>query len=125
MGRVLREADTCGRATTGCTGTKSIGAPLRLSATMLLLYVLSPTGTSPAATSEASSTWPWRTSGFNADSLRKSSMPLGRDFWAYGYAPNVDAIEKLLRHHHAQGLSRRQLKPHEIFAPETLESYKI
>jgi 4,5-dihydroxyphthalate decarboxylase len=50
---------------------------------------------------------------------------MGRDFWAYGYAPNVDAIDTLLRYHHRQGLSPRQLKPHEIFAPETLESYKI
>ena len=50
---------------------------------------------------------------------------MGRDFWAYGYAPNVGAIETLLRYHYEQGLSRRQLKPHEIFAPETLESYKI
>ena len=47
---------------------------------------------------------------------------MGRDFWAYGYAPNVDAIETLLRYHYQQGLSRRQLKPQEIFAPETLES---
>jgi 4,5-dihydroxyphthalate decarboxylase len=50
---------------------------------------------------------------------------MGRDFWAYGYAPNVDAIEKLLRYHYQQGLSPRQLKPHEIFAPETLESFRI
>jgi 4,5-dihydroxyphthalate decarboxylase len=50
---------------------------------------------------------------------------MGRDFWAYGYAPNVGAIETLLRYHYEQGLSRRQLKPSEIFAPETLESYRI
>ena len=50
---------------------------------------------------------------------------MGRDFWAYGYAPNVGAIETLLRYHYEQGLSRRQLKAGEIFAPETLESYKI
>jgi 4,5-dihydroxyphthalate decarboxylase len=50
---------------------------------------------------------------------------MGRDFWAYGYGQNVEAIETLLRYHHRQGLSPRQLQPHEIFAPETLESYKI
>jgi 4,5-dihydroxyphthalate decarboxylase len=49
---------------------------------------------------------------------------MGQDFWADGYALTVDVIEKLLRHYQ-QGLSRRQLKPDEIFAPETLESYKI
>src|SRR5687768_8222753 len=50
---------------------------------------------------------------------------MGRDFWAYGYARNIEAIETLLRYHHRQGLSPRQLKPQEIFAPETLESYRI
>ena len=57
--------------------------------------------------------------------LADTEKVMGRDFWAYGYAPNVDAIETLLRYHYRQGLSRRQLKPEEIFAPETLESYKI
>jgi 4,5-dihydroxyphthalate decarboxylase len=50
---------------------------------------------------------------------------MGKDFWAYGCASNLDAINRLLRYHHEQGLSRRQLTPGEIFAPETLESYKI
>src|SRR5437762_11564715 len=50
---------------------------------------------------------------------------MGRDFWAYGYAPNVEAINRLLRYHHEQGLSPRQLTAEEIFAPETLESFKI
>jgi 4,5-dihydroxyphthalate decarboxylase len=50
---------------------------------------------------------------------------MGRDFWAYGYGPNVEAIRRLLRYHHEQGLSRRQLAADEIFAPETLESFKI
>jgi 4,5-dihydroxyphthalate decarboxylase len=50
---------------------------------------------------------------------------MGRDFWAYGYETNVEAISKLLRYHYEQGLSKRQLTPKEIFAPESLESYKI
>ena len=50
---------------------------------------------------------------------------MGQDFWAYGYKPNVEAIDRLLRYHHEQGLSKRQLTAPEIFAPETLESYKI
>jgi 4,5-dihydroxyphthalate decarboxylase len=50
---------------------------------------------------------------------------MGRDFWAYGYKPNVEAIGCLLRYHHEQGLSRRQLTAEEIFAAETLESYRI
>ena len=50
---------------------------------------------------------------------------MGKDFWPYGYTPNLEAISRLLRYHHEQGLSRRRLTPQEIFAPETLESYKI
>jgi 4,5-dihydroxyphthalate decarboxylase len=57
--------------------------------------------------------------------VAETEQVMGRDFWAYGYGPNVGAIETLLRYHYQQGLSRRQLKAHEIFAPETLESYKI
>jgi 4,5-dihydroxyphthalate decarboxylase len=50
---------------------------------------------------------------------------MGKDFWAYGYKPNVEAVSRLLRYHYEQGLSRRQLMPEEIFAPESLESYRI
>jgi 4,5-dihydroxyphthalate decarboxylase len=50
---------------------------------------------------------------------------MGKDFWPYGYQPNVETIERLLRYHYEQGLSKRQLTASEIFAPETLESYKI
>jgi 4,5-dihydroxyphthalate decarboxylase len=50
---------------------------------------------------------------------------MGRNFWAYGYQPNVEAISRLLRYHFEQGLSRRLLAPEEIFARETLESFKI
>jgi 4,5-dihydroxyphthalate decarboxylase len=50
---------------------------------------------------------------------------MGKDFWAYGYKPNVEAIGRLLRYHHEQGLSRRPLTADEIFAPETLESFRI
>jgi 4,5-dihydroxyphthalate decarboxylase len=50
---------------------------------------------------------------------------MGKDFWPYGYGPNLETISRLLRYHYEQGLSRRQLTPEEIFAPETLESFKI
>ncbi len=50
---------------------------------------------------------------------------MGNDFWPYGLAPNVAVLSTFLRYHHEQGLSRRQLTPRELFAPETLESFKI
>ena len=57
--------------------------------------------------------------------LAETEALMGRDFWAYGYKPNVQTIDRLLRYHYEQGLSRRQLTPEEIFTPETLESFKI
>ena len=50
---------------------------------------------------------------------------MGQQFWAYGYQPNGETVNRLLRYHHEQGLSARQLTGEEIFAPETLESFKI
>ena len=35
--------------------------------------------------------------------LADTEKVMGRDFWAYGYAPNVDAIETLLRYHYQAG----------------------
>jgi 4,5-dihydroxyphthalate decarboxylase len=50
---------------------------------------------------------------------------MGEDFWPYGFAPNRETLATFLRYHHEQGLSRALLKPEELFAPETLESFKI
>ena len=50
---------------------------------------------------------------------------MGRDFWPYGYEPNVRALETFLRYSFEQGLSKRLLQPKELFAPESLESFKI
>jgi 4,5-dihydroxyphthalate decarboxylase len=50
---------------------------------------------------------------------------MGEDFWPYGFERNVKTLETFLRYSYEQGLSRRLLKPHELFAPETLESFRI
>jgi 4,5-dihydroxyphthalate decarboxylase len=50
---------------------------------------------------------------------------MGDDFWPYGFAPNRETLATFLRYHHEQGLSKRLLTPEELFAPETLESFKI
>ncbi|HUP96337.1 MAG TPA: hypothetical protein VM073_00265, partial [Usitatibacter sp.] len=50
---------------------------------------------------------------------------MGDDFWPYGFKPNREALATFLRYHHEQGLSKRRLEPEELFAPETLESFKI
>jgi 4,5-dihydroxyphthalate decarboxylase len=50
---------------------------------------------------------------------------MGDDFWAYGFEPNRAPLATFLRYHHEQGLSKRLLEPEELFAPETMESFKI
>jgi len=50
---------------------------------------------------------------------------MGQDFWPYGVEPNLHVLETFLRYSHEQGLSKRKLKPHDLFAKETLESFKI
>jgi 4,5-dihydroxyphthalate decarboxylase len=50
---------------------------------------------------------------------------LGEDWWPYGFAPNRHVLETFLRYHHEQGLSKRRLAPEELFAPETLESFRV
>jgi 4,5-dihydroxyphthalate decarboxylase len=50
---------------------------------------------------------------------------MGADFWPYGFEKNRETLATFLRYHHEQGLSRRLLKPEELFAPQTLESFKI
>jgi 4,5-dihydroxyphthalate decarboxylase len=50
---------------------------------------------------------------------------MGDDFWPYGFAPNRETLATFLRYHHEQGLSQRRLEPEELFAPETLESFRI
>ncbi len=50
---------------------------------------------------------------------------MGDDFWPYGLEPNRQTLSTFLRYHFEQGLSKRQLKPEELFAPETLESFKV
>jgi 4,5-dihydroxyphthalate decarboxylase len=57
--------------------------------------------------------------------LDETVSEMGSDFWAYGYAQNRKAIETFLRYHHEQGLSPRLLKPEDLFAPESMESFVI
>jgi len=50
---------------------------------------------------------------------------MGDDFWPYGFAANRATLATFLGYHHAQGLSKRLLEPEALFAPETLEAFKI
>ena len=57
--------------------------------------------------------------------LEETRELMGDDWWPYGFARNRTVLDTFLRYHHEQGLSRRRLQPEELFAPETLEAFKI
>ena len=57
--------------------------------------------------------------------LEQTERLMGRDFWPYGYEPNVHTLNTFLRYSFEQGLARRKLDPKELFAPSSLDSFKI
>ena len=57
--------------------------------------------------------------------LEETDAILGDDYWSYGLGANYDTLATFLRYHHDQGLSKRQLEPAELFAPESTESALI
>ena len=57
--------------------------------------------------------------------VEEARREMGDDFWPYGLAPNMATLATFLRYSYEQGLSRRRLAPDELFAPETLESFRI
>jgi 4,5-dihydroxyphthalate decarboxylase len=63
---------------------------------------------------------PWQTAA-----VEETVRLMGKDWWSYGFAPNRAVLDVFLRYHHEQGLSHRRLQPEELFAPETLEAFKI
>jgi 4,5-dihydroxyphthalate decarboxylase len=46
-------------------------------------------------------------------------------WWNDGFQENRHVLEKFLEYHHEQGLSKRRLKPEELFAPETFETFVL
>jgi 4,5-dihydroxyphthalate decarboxylase len=57
--------------------------------------------------------------------VEEARRDMGDDFWPYGLERNRHVLATFLRHHHEQGLSPRQLEPEALFAPQTLEAFRI
>ena len=57
--------------------------------------------------------------------VEEARREIGEDWWPYGLGPNRHVLDTFLRYHHEQGLSKRRFAPEELFAKETLESYKV
>jgi len=73
-----------------------------------------------AQTAAMASMLPWTVAH-----VEEAKRELGEDWWSYGLAPNRHVLDTFLRYHHEQGLSKRRYQPEELFAPETLETFKI
>jgi 4,5-dihydroxyphthalate decarboxylase len=62
---------------------------------------------------------------FVEEQLKAARDLMGEDFWPYGIAPNRKTLETFLKHHHAQGLSPREVKVDELFHPGTHEAFSL
>jgi len=63
---------------------------------------------------------PWLTAH-----VEEARRDMGDDYWPYGLQRNRDTLAAFLRYSYEQGLSKQLLEPDRLFAPETLESFKI
>jgi 4,5-dihydroxyphthalate decarboxylase len=63
---------------------------------------------------------PWLTAH-----VEETRRDMGDDFWPYGVDKNRQTLTTFLRYSHEQGLAKELLQPEGLFAPETLDSFKI
>jgi 4,5-dihydroxyphthalate decarboxylase len=63
---------------------------------------------------------PWMAARAVADQVL-----FGTDLWPYGVEPNRPTLEAFLQYVYEQGLCERVLEPEELFAPETLTSFRV
>ncbi|MGY9021839.1 MAG: ABC transporter substrate-binding protein [Rhodobacterales bacterium] len=63
---------------------------------------------------------------FVEDHLDAIKEIMGNNFWSYGLDFfNRNALEVFLKHHYNQGLSKRELKVNDLFAPNSIETYSF
>lgn len=65
-------------------------------------------------------TLPWMVHHYN-----EARALMGEDYWPYGLEANRHTIETFARYHYDQGLSKRKVKPEELFAASALDLSKI
>jgi 4,5-dihydroxyphthalate decarboxylase len=59
------------------------------------------------------------------DHVRQWKEIAGEDFWPYGVEANRPTLEAFLQYGYEQGVCRKRLQVEDLFAPETLQSFKI
>ena len=63
---------------------------------------------------------PWLTAH-----VEQTRALMGEDYWPYGFERNRGTLSVFLRYHHQSGLSKTLLEPEQLFAPETMEDFRI
>ncbi|HUQ26466.1 MAG TPA: ABC transporter substrate-binding protein [Burkholderiales bacterium] len=59
------------------------------------------------------------------DHVRQWREIAGEDFWPYGVEANRPTLDAFLQYGYEQGVSKKRIKVEDLFAPETLQSFKI
>lgn len=59
------------------------------------------------------------------DHVRQWREIAGEDFWPYGVEPNRPTLEAFLQYGYEQGVCKKRINVEDLFAPETLQSFKI
>jgi len=59
------------------------------------------------------------------DHVRQWRDSAGEDFWPYGVGPNRPTLEAFLQYGYEQGVCKKRIQVEDLFAPETLQSFKI
>lgn len=57
--------------------------------------------------------------------VEETRREMGDDFWPYGLARNRETLATFLRYSYEQGLSKELLQPEQLFATQTLETFKV
>jgi 4,5-dihydroxyphthalate decarboxylase len=57
--------------------------------------------------------------------VEQARREMGEDWWPYGLERNRRTLETFTRYHFEQGLSKQKRSPDTLFAPESLEAFKI
>ena len=65
-------------------------------------------------------TLPWQVA-----EVEETRALMGDDYWPYGLEPNRKAIETLIRYSCEQGLASQSVPVESLFAPNTLDDYRI
>ncbi len=60
-----------------------------------------------------------------SDVAEQAKQLMGGDLWPYGVAPNLATLRAFAQYAHEQGVARRLMAPEELFAPQTLETFRV